>query len=216
MTDFPAEIGKNLLSLDGMHHFRMELNAVNRFFLILNAGKFGVVRGSKSSESFGNLHHFVAVRHPDLRGSGNAFKQRAFRNGFDFRLAVFTGFAARHIAAERKHGQLHSVADAENRQTQVENLRITFRRAVLIDTGGTAAENDARRGFFADFFRRCPERNDPAVHVAFPNPARNQLTVLRAEVKNQNCFCFCHNCKPYSMDLSASLTRFSFSCISAS
>ena len=73
-----------------------------------------------------------------------------------------------------------------------ENFRIALRRVFLINACGTAAEDDSRGSFRPDLFDRGAERDNPAVNFAFPDPAGNQLAVLRTEIQDQDGFVFCH------------------------
>ena len=130
--------------------------------------------------------------HPDLPLCGETFKQDGIFTDLNLGFSVFTCLAARDLPAESLHRQLHSVADAENRNAKLENRGIAFRSSVLVNTCGPAAQDNSRRRLFPDFIRADSERNDPAVNMAFTDPARDQLTILGTEIKHQYVFAFRH------------------------
>ena len=82
--------------------------------------------------------------------------------------------------------QLAAVADAENGNPQLEDLRIGLGRLGIIDAVGAAGENNANgiQGF--DVRDRGGIGLDLAVYAAFPHAPCDQLVILSAEVKDQN------------------------------
>ncbi len=61
-----------------------------------------------------------------------------------------------HLAAERVHHELQSVADAKHRHAQLEHARIGGRRVFVIDRPRRARENDARRARGSSLRRASP------------------------------------------------------------
>ncbi len=55
-----------------------------------------------------------------------------------------------------------------------------------VHTGGSPAENNSLGSKVFHLFRGNGVRNDFRVDVSLPNPAGNDLGVLRAEIQNQN------------------------------
>ncbi len=88
--------------------------------------------------------------------------------------------------AQRLAGQLHAVADSQHRQTQLEQPRITLRRAALVDARRTSRQDQPDRRMFPHLFDRDVVPHDLAEHVLLAHAARDQLGVLRAEVEHQH------------------------------
>ena len=155
----------------------------------MDGAEFGVAARAEYAEPA--LRHpcdFVAVRHPDLRLRRNADEQFTGLRDFEDRLAVFARSAAGDLSAERLNHELQPVTDAEDRNAEFEDGRIALRRVFGINTRRAAGQDDALRALRPDGFGRRVERHDPAVHPAFTNPPRDQLTVLGAEIEDDDRF----------------------------
>src|SRR5262249_38515473 len=127
--------------------------------------------------------HLVAVTHPDDR-LGRHIDEQAI--GF---VNMATGSAELaadprpHLATQRLAGELHAVANAENRDAQVEDFGITVGCIGSVDAGGTAGKNKAARLHFGDARGGYIMADDLAEDILFADPARDQLAVLGAKVK---------------------------------
>jgi len=90
------------------------------------------------------------------------------------------------LAAELLRHRLLAVTDAEQRHTGVVyRLRREWR--VLVENRGRAAGKDHRLGVhFAEGFFGLLERHDLAIDLLLPNPARDELGNLGAEIDDQN------------------------------
>ena len=82
--------------------------------------------------------------------------------------------------------QLHSVANSQNRNPQGKNLRIRMRRALVVNAGRSARENNAFRAERGGFLRRNVKLDDLRINLALANPARDDLRVLRTEIEDQD------------------------------
>ncbi len=91
-----------------------------------------------------------------------------------------------HPAAELRRHRLHAVADAQYRNAQLEDPIGRFRRGVLVYGGRAAREDDAARSEVADEGLADVEGMQLAIHLRLPDPARDQLRVLRAEVEDED------------------------------
>ena len=99
-----------------------------------------------------------------------------------FRLAVFRGDAGSHLAPQGIRDQLTAVADAQDRDAQMKDLRADPGGGVVIHAVGAAGENDAHRV-------QCPQLLNGgliafhfAVYAAFTDSAGDQLVVLTAKI----------------------------------
>ena len=102
--------------------------------------------------------------------------------------AVFAFEALLDPAAEKLGEQLHAVADAKHRHAELKDFFVGQRRFRGIHAGWAAGQDDAPGFQRGDFLRGCVEAQDLRIHVALANAARNDLRVLRAEIKNDNLF----------------------------
>jgi hypothetical protein len=89
-------------------------------------------------------------------------------------------------SAERVSHKLHSVADAKDRRTEIEQLRITGRRPTLEDTFRTARENDPSRAARPYYVARSIGWPHFRIDRQFPKSTRNQLRVLRSEIEDED------------------------------
>jgi hypothetical protein len=61
-----------------------------------------------------------------------------------------------------------------------------LRRAFVVNAGWPARKDQPFGLHCRDFSGRCVEANDLGIDLAFPDPARNDLSVLRAEIEDEN------------------------------
>src|SRR2546423_2218145 len=100
--------------------------------------------------------------------------------------AVLAPLADLHLAAEMMRHQLHPVANPQHRNSQRKNLRIGMRRARVVNARGPPRENNSFRRQLRDFPRRNVELDDLRINLAFADPSRDDLGVLRTEIENQD------------------------------
>ncbi len=139
----------------------------------------------------GDEFHLVAVAHPDFGFARHAGEEIVgFFRGSDFQLraAKFADGMALDAAAESLAHQLHAVADAEDRDAEVEDRGIALRCAVGIHARRAAGKNEAFRGEFAYAVGRDVVPHDFAVHVLLANAAGDELGVLRTEIQHEHAF----------------------------
>ena len=176
---------QNLRALRRVVHLGMELHRIPFLLDVLNSGD-RVVRLRHQFEARRQFERFVAVRHPDGKFLRQSLKQHRIRNHVDFGVAVFALFRRTHLAAERVHHELQSVADAKNGHAQLEDARVGGRRVFVVDRPWRARENDAggRVGLDLGEFRRA--RQHDGKNILLADAARDQLRVLCAEIKNDD------------------------------
>jgi hypothetical protein len=83
-----------------------------------------------------------------------------------------------HAPARCLAHELHSIANAEDWNAEVEDVRVAFRRPFGIHAGRATGEDDAFRGNFAHSCRRNIVPHDFAVNMLLAHAARDQLRVL--------------------------------------
>ena len=95
--------------------------------------------------------------------------------------------------------QLMPVADAEQGNAEVENLRSVLRRIRVVHTGGTAGEDDALRVRVTDLFDARIRGHDSGIHVQPSDPVRDQMRVLSSEVEDDEVIRSNHYTYPSSV-----------------
>ena len=76
--------------------------------------------------------------------------------------------------------------DAENRHAQVENRPVRQRGVLGVNTGRPAGEDDAPRVERGNLGQRRVKGQDGREHLGLANAPRNDLCVLRPEIKDDN------------------------------
>ncbi len=165
----------------------MELGRVELAVVVLHrsdAGRGGT-RGHRESRR--RRADGVAVAHPDLRGLGQPVEQRARRLGDrELGKAVLADVGLGDLPAEVQRHLLDAVAEAQDRDAELEHGRVHVRRALGVHARGTSGE-DERRGCTArDLLGGDVERHDLRVDPRLADAARDELRVLRPEVEDED------------------------------
>ena len=191
-ADFKEEIMKHFLAVFRMEHFRMVLHSIKLFRRILHSRYGAVIRIGDDFKAFGNVRYIVRMAHPYDFLFLQAFKQRGRRVDGNRRLAEFAHFRRLHLAAQGLSHELHAVAQAEDRDSQVKYFFFNLRRIVLIHAGRAACKDNALRLHFLYFGQSLLIRVYFAVHMVFTDAARNKLIILTAKIDNNNEFFVIH------------------------
>ena len=184
-ADLVDEVAEQVESVGGVDDLGVELDAV-AVGVVAHGGDGDAVGAGERAEAVGHLVDAVAVRHPDGHRSGQVGEQRRFVAGVDVGGAEFALAAGLDASAELVGHGLHAVADAEHRHSAVEGPVGRGGRGVVVDAGGSAAEDDALGIEFADALPGGGGRDEFAVDVEFAHAAGDQHRGLRAEVDDDD------------------------------
>ena len=88
--------------------------------------------------------------------------------------------------SERVDEQLHAVADAHDRNPELEQAHLQRRGAGSVDRSGAAGEDDAARFSRGHLLEGHVVREQLAEDAAVAHPARDQLGVLPAVVQDED------------------------------
>ena len=187
-ADAAAEIAEDRGALLGVHDLGMELDAVEAARRDGDRGMLRVVRLGHALRAGRQRRDLVAVAHPHLQRRLHAREERTLRSHAQLCAPVLPRTAAHDLAPQRLHGDLHAVADPEDRDAEIEDRGVDRRGALLVDAGGAAGEDDAARFFRQDLRGGDVEGNDLAVDVALANAPRDELAILGAEVEDEDGF----------------------------
>ena len=167
-----------------MHHFRVELHAVEFALVIGDRGAGGVVRVGQNLKPAGQLGARIAVAHPH---GGTVFHVGEQVGGIihkQGRFAIFAPIGCFHEAAQLLHHQLHSVANAQHRNAQVPEFRVAQGRTIGIDGTGAARQNDALGAKLPQLLCGGAIGQNFGINLGFANPTGNQFGILGAKVQN--------------------------------
>jgi hypothetical protein len=135
-----------------------------------------------------SLEDGVPVAHPDGQLRGQVEKEAGWVRDMDARRSVLALAGGRDLAAELIGQQLHAVANPQDRHAGVEGGRIAARRALLVDAGRAAGEDQGAGLSITDRVPRRRAGDQLAVNAGFAHAARDQLAVLRTKVQHQHEF----------------------------
>ena len=171
----------------------MELQAEDRQRGMTDGGDRAGAGRSKRFEIAGDARDLIAVRHPNFeiaRQIGEEFVRTAVgrRGHMDLGSTVLAGRRAFDLAAERFAGELHAVADAEDRDAEPKKFDVALRRAGFVDAARTAGEDDPFGRDLAESGGRDVVADDFAVDLLFADAAGDELRVLRTEVEDDDLF----------------------------
>ena len=172
--------------MDRVHHFGMELHAVDFTFGLLDGRNMAVVGTGDDVESRRRRLEFVAVTHPDRHALGQVAEQGRAARRPDPRAAVFPGPGVSDLAFVVVPHQLQAVAYPQDRPAGLEYGRIGMGRVFPVHAGRAARQDDAGDVAFRQFGGRRIVGQHLAVDVALPNAPRDELRVLRAEIEDGN------------------------------
>ncbi len=181
-------------ALPGMRHLRVELHAVETARFVGHRGDRGRVVARDDLEARRQRRDLVAVAHPHVEQAVlfavdavlNAFEELGVAARAHFGVAELAHLGVFDAAAQWSRHRLHAVADAENGDPELEYGLGRLGRGVFVDRSRTAGENHPARGEVANEAVADVEGVQLAIDFGFPDPARDQLRVLRAEIEDED------------------------------
>ena len=140
---------------------------------------------SKPGRQFQRL---IAVAHPHLDRRRQPRKERRSRilQG-NFRVAILPLRRGPHLAPQVMHDEMKPVADPQHRHTHREQPRIRVRRIRVIHRRRAARKNHSNGLIGLNFSQRRRTGQYDGKDILLANTPRNQLRILRAEIKNDDC-----------------------------
>ena len=192
----------DLGALFRVHDFRVELYRIEALLGVLHGSDRTVFRVGRNVEPFGGFGDVVRVAHPHNSAAGfvtagdvlailresDVFQDALMIVHEDFSFSVFGDRRRFDGCAEEVGHQLGTVADAEDRDAEFEDLLLVSRRGRVVDRVRTAGEDDALVTLGFDLFNGRRIVQDLSVHVLFAHAAGDQLVVLAAEVQDEDGF----------------------------
>ncbi len=128
------------------------------------------------------------MRHPDVERLRQAGKQRDLGAGHDRHLggAVLALFRGAHLAAQMMGEKLQAIADAENRQSQSQHLRVRGRSIRVVDRAGASGEDQPDGMMRSDLGDGSGAGEDYREDILLSYAARYELGVLAAKIQDDD------------------------------
>ena len=187
-ADAEQEILQHGPAVLGVDHLGMKLEAVEAPSAVGKGGDGGVAGMRDHRPVLGQRRHPVAVAHPHALAGARVEAGEEIRGVVDGEVGE-TVLALRGFGHAAPHGLVddaHAVADAQKGHGQPEQLRSHRGCAAAIDAGGSAGQDDAGGLEPRQPFHGGIEGVYLAVDARFAYTARDELGVLRSEVKNDD------------------------------
>ena len=170
----------------GMHHLRVELHAI-KTAIVVRHGRFrGVLGVGQTYESRWQRLHGIAMAHPHRRSVIDVGEQIGGIVDVQRRLAVFSPTSGDHRTTQLLHHQLHAVANPQDRDPQIPELRIAQGRSLLVHRARPAAEDDAPRGQSPQLLGAGGVSHHQREHLGFAHAAGDQFRILGTKIKNDD------------------------------
>ena len=130
-----------------MHDLRVKLHAVELARVVGDGREGRVVADRRDLETWSDARDAIAVRHPHGElGLRRDAREEAFGIADSNRGCTVLAFVrALDLASEEVRHELHAVANAENRQAEVEDARVDGRSTFGVDARRAAAEDERLR-----------------------------------------------------------------------
>ena len=186
-ADLLEERRQHVLAVGRVDDLGVELDAVEAALDVLQ-------RGDRRLRGAGELAEARAAPSRRCRGATSSSSARpacrpaagpGSRHG-QLRAPELPHLGALDLAAEGEHERLHAVTDAEHRDPELQQLRIEPRRALGVDGGRAAGEDQALRPAPAHLLHAHVVGQQLGEHAALAHAARDQLRVLPAVVEDDD------------------------------
>ena len=130
-------------------------------------------------------------------------KHRGFVHGH-FRLTILTDRCCLYAASKKVGHKLRTIADTKDRNSQFKNFFGASRRLLSIYTAWSSGKNNALRVHLFNVLKAHAVRVYLTIYITFSDTSGDQLIILPAEVKYDNCFSF-HAASPLSLSIVESI-----------
>ena len=177
---------QDLLPVGRVHDFGVELDAVDGTRLVLKRGDRRDRRGGELGEAGGGLLARVSMGHPARLLARQPNEQAAGRPDGQLSAPELAHLGALDDTAERMCEQLHSVTDAEHRDSEIEQGKIERRGARCVHRGRPSGKDQTGRSAARDLLGTDVGAEQLGEHTALPHAARDQLRILAAVVDDQH------------------------------
>src|SRR5581483_11480625 len=149
------------------------------------------IRGGNADEIAVHIPHLVAVTHPGNHVVGNSRKEMiGLIENVNVRPAELALRRWLDLAAQSLAGEMQAIADAEDGNPQFKDGRVALRSTRIVHAGRAARKNEAAWRHLRDARGREIVPDDLAKNVLLADAPSDELSVLGAEVKNEDALGF--------------------------
>ncbi len=187
--DGADEIGEERGTIRRVHHFGVELDAIETPRIVGDRRERRAGRDADGAEARREPRHAVAMAHPHrgpLAHLEHALEQRRVVDDLKFGAAELACVAAFDLAAQGSHHGLLAIADAEHRHAGIEDGLRHLRRARLGHAGRPAREDDGLGQDRAERVFGLVAGHDLRVDAGLAHPPGDELRHLAAEIDDQH------------------------------
>ena len=185
VTEVDGEVLEELLAVGGVGDLWVELDAVDGLGLVDDTAVRGVVGGGDGLEAVWEAVELVAVGHPD-GGVVDALEERAgLVEDVEGGGAVLALLTAADLAAVDPGELLHTVADTEDRNVQVEHGWVDVGGVVGVHRVWATGENDTL-GLPGELSDLLGAWEHLSVDVELSESSGDEVGVLGTEVQHQD------------------------------
>ena len=169
-----------------VHDLGVELDAVDPALFGLEGGHRRLARRGQRAEARRRGEDGVAMRHPAALLVRQPGQQPAVVGDGELGAAELAHLGALDAPAELERDELHPVTDAEDRDPELEQLRIELGRVVGVDRRRAAGEDQALGPAPRDLLGADVMGQQLAEHAALAHAAGDELGVLPAVVEDDD------------------------------
>ena len=129
------------------------------------------------------------MTHPHLQLASflpDPFEQFSPSSQSQGRHPVLPSLPSNHLSSQEVTHQLHPVTNPQNRNSQVQDRGITMRSFPFVNAGWTSGQNDPLGTKGPHLLHGHRVGMNLTVDFTLPDPSRNQLGVLGAEIEDEN------------------------------
>ncbi|MPN41458.1 hypothetical protein SDC9_189004 [bioreactor metagenome] len=156
VTDLLQKVFKQLLTVLGMRHFRVELNSIKTSFFICKCRNGAGLCGSDCDKPFRCARYGIVMVHP--YHIAHIIKQRVPHKA-NFGMPVFTNRRGGNLAAKHLREILHAITNAKHRYAKRKNGVVASLCALFIGAVRPAGKDDRAQRVALDALQRCVMRD---------------------------------------------------------
>ena len=179
------KILQHLRAAVGVIHLRMEFQAIKPLFRMLYR-RHRVIRLPGNRKSRRQIDHMVAMAVPNFRSRRKTAENLRLAGNVQVRRPILPPRRPPHFSAQGVRHPLHAVANPQNRNPQLQHIRIAMRRVRVIHRTGAATQHDPHRLERADLLHLRRARQNRREYFLLADPPRNQLRILPAKIEHHN------------------------------
>src|SRR5262249_53171657 len=158
-----------------------------------HSSEIATVGRSNNSKSFRQRSYFVAVAVPNVELIAQSIEEFRSIRHLQHSGSILAASGENDASVKMMRHQHQSVTNSQYWNAQRKDFRIDVRRAFVVNAGWPTRKDQSFGLHCGNFSGRCVEANDLRIHLAFPDPTRDDLRVLRTKIENENfrvCWAF--------------------------